>query len=311
MIRRISLSLAALALVFAAAACGDDDGGSASRSASPAAETGDAFPVTVRDITLDEAPERIVSLTPTGTETLFAIGAGDLVVAADEYSTFPEEAPDTDLSGNEPNIEAIADYDPDLVVAARDAGDLVASLEALDIPVLLLPAAVDIDEVYEQIGELGAATGHADGADDVVTELRVEIDGIVEEVGDAGEGLTYYYELTPDHYSVTGATFIGQVLDLLGLESIADGADATASDYPQLSAEYIVDQDPDLVLLADTKCCAQNADTVAERPGWEDMQAIVKGGVVELDDDIASRWGPRIADLLADVADAVQVVAAA
>ena len=123
--------------------------------------------------------------------------------------------------------------------------------------------------------------------------------------------MTYYYELDDTYYSVTSDTFIGAVLGELGMKNIADAAKGASSGYPQLSAEYIVQANPDLILLADTKCCGQDAEKVAKRPGWQDLTAVQDGGVVELDDDVASRWGPRIADLLQQVGDAVQAQAQA
>jgi iron complex transport system substrate-binding protein len=107
---------------------------------------------------------------------------------------------------------------------------------------------------------------------------------------------------------VTSATFIGQVYDLLGLVNIADAADQEGAGYIQLSEEYLIEADPDLIFLADTRCCSQSAATVAERPGWNTMQAVVTGAIVELDDDVASRWGPRIVDFLQAVGVAVAEV---
>ncbi len=117
---------------------------------------------------------------------------------------------------------------------------------------------------------------------------------------------TFYHELDPTFYSVTSSTFIGEIYGLLGLVDIADAADPDGYGYPQLSAEYIIEQDPDFIFLADTKCCGQNAETVAARPGWDRLTAVEEGRIVELDDDVASRWGPRIVDLLATVAEAVK-----
>ncbi len=269
----------------------------------------DGFPVTVAaangDVTVEERPVAVVSLSPTATEMLFAIGAGDQVVAVDDQSNYPEEAPTTDLSGFTPNVEAIAAFEPDLVVVSFDPGDLVSSLEALGIPVLLQPAAVSLDDVYAQIEQLGAATGNLAEAAALVAEMQSEIDRIVASVPDRDEPLTYYHELDPTFYSVTSSTFIGQVYSLLGLESIADPADTDGFGYPQLSVEYILDQDPDLIFLADTKCCGQSPETVAERPGWSELTAVRSGAVIPLDDDIASRWGPRIVEFLGVVAEAV------
>jgi iron complex transport system substrate-binding protein len=104
---------------------------------------------------------------------------------------------------------------------------------------------------------------------------------------------------------VTSSTFIGRIYALLGLRNVADAVGADSSDYPQLSPEYIIEANPDLIFLADTKCCRQSAATVATRPGWDRIAAVRHGNVVELDDDIASRWGPRIVDLVRAVARAV------
>ena len=210
----------------------------------------------------------------------------------------------TDLSGFQPNIEAIAGYEPDLVVAAYDPGGLVDGLEKLDIPVLLQDAAPDLEGAYEQIETLGAATGNAERAETAVESMRTEIEELVDSVPGAA-GVTVYHELGPDFFTATSKTFIGSVYELFGLVNIADAADEGASGYPQLSGEYIVAENPDLVLLADTKCCEQTAATVAKRPGWDQIDAVRNGDVVEADDDIASRWGPRTVEFVALIADSL------
>ncbi len=275
----------------------------------PTTTVDDGFPVTVTaangEVTVPARPTAVVSLSPTATEMLFAIGAGDQVVAVDDQSNYPAEAPTTDLSGFTPNVEAIAAFEPDLVVISFDPGDLVTSLEALGIPTLLQPAAVSLDDAYAQIEQLGAATGNLAEAAALVARIRSEIDEIVASVPERAEPLTYYHELDPTFYSVTSATFIGQVYSLLGLDNIADPADDDGFGYPQLSAEYILDQDPDLIFLADTRCCGQSPETVAERPGWSELTAVKTGAVIPLDDDIASRWGPRVVEFVRTVAEAV------
>jgi iron complex transport system substrate-binding protein len=305
-------ALLTCALVLSACAS-TTSAGSGTPSVAPSASP--AFPVTVHaangTLTLDAAPQRIVSLSPTATEMLFAVGAGDQVVAADSYSNYPSDAPTTDLSAYEPNVEAITKYEPDLVVYASDPGDLQSSLDKLKIPALEEPAAATLDDVYAQLRELGVVTGHADGGEQQATQLQGRIDEIQGAAGDAGKGMTYYYELDDTYYSVTSDTFIGNLLATLGLKNIADQAKGASSGYPQLSAEYIVSADPDLILLADTKCCNQSPEKVAKRAGWGDLTAVQHDAVVPLDDDIASRWGPRIADLLQQVGDAVQQQAAA
>jgi iron complex transport system substrate-binding protein len=299
--RRI-LVLLLLVVALAGAGCGGN--GPDGEAAAPAAPSG-GFPVTVDTPTgkvqLERQPTRIVSLSPTATELLFAIGAGGQVVAVDSNSNHPAEAPKTELSAYQPNLEAIAGYRPDLVVYSDDIGGLAAGLGKLGVPALRQPAAKGLDDTWAQIDQLGKATGHSAEAARLTATMRTEIERIT---GSARRErpLTYYHELDKNLYTATSETFIGQLYGRLGLENIADAADKDGSGYPQLSAEYVVKADPDLIFLADTKCCDQSARTVAARPGWDQVRAVKDGAVVELDDDVASRWGPRVVDFLKVVA---------
>jgi len=237
-------------------------------------------------------------LSPSATEDLYVIGAGSQVVAVDSDSNYPADAPKTALSAYKPNVEAIAKFRPDLVVISNDTDKLKAQLTALKIPVLMEPAAQSLDGAYQQIRNLGEKTGHADKAATVVAAMRSKIAALVATVPTRRKPLTYFHELDNTLYTVTSKTFIGQIYKLAGFEDVADTAGAGGGDYPQLSAEFLVKSNPDLVFLADTKCCGQNASTFAARPGFGAMTAVKDKHIVRLDDDIASRWGPRVVDLL-------------
>lgn len=247
-------------------------------------------------------PHRIVSLSPTATEDLFAIGAGNQVIAVDDQSSYPASAPHTKLSSYTPNAEAIAKYRPDLVVVSNDTNGIVGALGKLHIRVLVEPAATSLAGDYAQLRALGAATGHPAGAARVVAKLRQQVAAIVASVPPGAKGISVYEELSPDYYSATSKTFSGQALKLLGLHDIADQADKSSSGYPKLSAEYIVAADPKLIVLADTRCCGQNAAKLRQRPGWSTISAVKNHAVVGVDDDVASRWGPRIVDYMRAVA---------
>jgi iron complex transport system substrate-binding protein len=237
---------------------------------------------------------------------LYAIGAGDQVVAVDSYSTYPAEvAPKvTKISAFEPNVESILEYEPDVVLISDDMNKITEQLTTADpdIQVWIGAAAASLDDVYKQITELGELTGHADAAEDVIDDMKKRIDAAVPDEMPL-VAFSTYYELDNTYYSITSNTFVGALLSQFGLKSIADGVQE-GNDYPQLSAEAIVAADPSMIFLADTKCCQQSAKTVAARPGWGDLSAVKNGNVVELDDDIASRWGPRIVDLIEQLADA-------
>ena len=300
---------AALALTGCGSGGGTENGGTPpDTDISRAAD----FPVTVGDLTLEAKPERIVALSPTATEVLFAIGAGPQVVAVDDQSNYPPEAPKSDLSAFQPNAEAIAQKQPDLVVLSNDMNNVVAQLTQLKIPVYLAAAGKTLDDTYRQITDIGALTGNRPAAEDLAKRMRDEIDKLVKDVPQRDEKLTYYYELGPELYSLTSQTFVGSLFAMLGMENVADAADADGSKggYPQLAAESLVKADPDMIFLADTVCCKQNAETVKARPGWSGMTAVKTGQIVELNDDIASRWGPRTVDLLRAIADAVAKVPA-
>jgi iron complex transport system substrate-binding protein len=264
----------------------------------PAADPKPLFPVTVRSangaVTIPKRPDRIVSLSATATEALFAIGAGRQVVAVDSLSNFPRRAPRTSLSGYRPNVEAIMGYRPDLVVTRTDSG-LSKRLGEFRVPVIVNPEAANLRDAYRQIRQLGHATGHPRRAAALAASMRARIAGVVRSVGQGGRGSTVYHELTTDYYAASSRTFIGQIYRLFGLANIADAAGAA---YPQLSAEHIVAADPDFIFLADSKCCGQDLTSVAARPGWGSLTAVRRRLVFALDDDIASRWGPRVVQLV-------------
>lgn len=260
-------------------------------------------------VAIPATPQRIVSLAPTHTETLFAIGAGKQVVAVDDQSTYPADAPRTALSGFKPNAEAVIGYSPDLVIVSDDQDGIVAALQKVRIPVLVEPAAKDLDDAYDQITDLGAATGRAEQAKSVVAAMRAAIDETVRNAPRPAAPLTYFHELDPQLYTVTSSTFIGKVYAAFGLQNVADAADRTGSGYPQLSRETLLQSDPALVFLADAQCCGQNADVVAGRPGWRDLRAVRDGTVVALPADVPSRWGPRLPDFYRAVGAAVAAAA--
>ena len=269
---------------------------------------GSTFPVTVtptggKPVTIAAKPTRVVSLSPASTEDLFAIGAGPQVTAVDKLSDYPPSAPRGDIDAFKPNVEAIAATKPDLVIVYDDTNNVVAGLTQLKVPVLLLAAASSLDDAYGQISLLGKATGHTAEADKVVGDMKSQIAAVVAKA--PKKPLSYFHELSADGYTVTSKTFDGQVYGLFGLRNIADTAGG-AGDYPQLSAEKVIAADPDLIFLADTTCCQQSAATVAARPGWSSLHAVRNGNVIALDDSIASRWGPRVVDLVKAVAAAVQ-----
>ena len=319
---RITAVLGTAAAGFAVlAGCGSSASSSvaAATSSAPAtsasaASSAASFPVTVTAangaVTIKSAPARIVSLSPTLTEDLYAVGAGPQVVAVDADSNYPAGVPKTGLSGLTPNIEAIAKYSPSLVIASQNSGGLVSGLAKLGVPVLIEPAAATIAAAYAQIVQVGQATGHAGQAASVVAGMQQQIAADVKQAGSGHHDLTYYWELSANpFYTATSATFIGQVVGLFGLKNIADAASKPADGgYPQLSQEYIVTAKPQVIFLADNQAAdgGQAPAVVGKRPGWSGIPAVQDHEVIGLNDDVASRWGPRLPELVAEIAQAVE-----
>jgi cobalamin transport system substrate-binding protein len=315
----------AAACAMTLASCGSSassttSAGSPASSAAGAASTPSAtataaaFPVIVKAgngaVTIKSDPTRIVSLSATTTEDLYGVGAGSQVVAVDQDSDYPAGVPQTTLSGLTPNIEAIARYNPSLVISAQDSGGLVAGLKKLGVPVLIEPAAATIAAAYAQIEQVGQATGHAARALTLVTSMKQQIAADVKQAGPDHKALTYYWELNANpFYSATSTTFIGQVVGLFGLKNIADKASKPADGgYPELSQEYIVTAKPQIIFLADNQAAdgGQTPAIVAKRPGWSGIPAVQDDEVIGLNDDIASRWGPRLPELVAEIAQAIE-----
>ncbi len=308
--KRRTTALVVLSLLLLGASCGSSTGSNqVAISANQETATTEAVTTTTEvvdettttEVMEPEFPEAIISLSPTATEILFAIGAGGQVVAVDEYSTYPEEAPTTDLSGFTPNIEAIAEYEPDLVVISYDPGDLVVGLELLDIDVVMQGTALSVEDTYSQITELGELTGHSEEAQELSDSISADLASLAE--NPVGTGLTYFHEVDATLYTATSSTFIGQLYALLGLENIADPADEQGWGYPQLSPEYIVSANPDLIFLADA-IYGESLDTLMERPGWSEITAVQNYAVIELD-ETSGRWGPRIVDFLTGIHAAI------
>lgn len=309
--------IAMLALMLLAASCGSSDADDAATTDAEAeAESGADATSTTEEPAAEEpveeepaeseTPTRIVSLSATSTEMLFAIGAGDQVIAVDSFSNYPPEAPMTDLSSFEPNLEAIAAEEPDLVVYSFDPGELKAGFEALGIETLFQPAAMTLDDVYAQIADLGIATGNEDGAAEVVATLRSQIDEIVAAAPTDGEPVRIYHELDDTFFSASSSAFIGQLYALMNTVNIADEADADGFGFPQLNPEYILEANPQLIVITDQ--VTYTADDVAARPGWDAIEAVQSDSIVVVDADIASRWGPRLPQFLESIAEALAAV---
>jgi len=304
-LRYLVAPLVALIALAALACNGDDSGPTATPTAvqeAVAAPSPAVFPVTVTDsngkqITFQSPPESIVALAPSFVEALFAVGAGDAVVAVDENTDFPPEAAaKTKLSGFEPSVESIAALEPDLVIIFFDPGGLEEALEGLGIPVLVLASPQSVEGVLDEILLLGRATGHAEEAEALIGDMREKIDAITEKLADVQEGPRVFHEVGPELFTASDEDFVGDLYVILKAQNIAAGA----GPFPQLTEEAVIAADPEVIILADEP--AVTPEEVKARPGWQSVSAVQNDRVFAVDPDIVSRQGPRLVDGLQELA---------
>jgi iron complex transport system substrate-binding protein len=263
-------------------------------------------------------PGCIVSLSPTATETLYAIGAGKQVQAVDTDSDYPTKGlPKKRINALDPSVEAVLGIckvtkkhpstKPDLVVISYDANSIEQKLTSQGIKVVFQDAATSVSDALDQIRQLGQLTGHVKTADALATSINTTIQSDIKSIPPhPTKKITVYYEIGYNpYYSLTSQTFVGSLLKSLGLVNIADGDSTTAdAGYPELSAEYIISSDPTLIFLADSVTVA----SVAKRAGFSKVSAVANHNIVELNADIASRWGPRLSILMNQLTQDVKIV---
>jgi iron complex transport system substrate-binding protein len=252
-------------------------------------------------------PKRIISLSPSATEILYAIGSGKQVIAVDDLSNYPSEAPMTKLSAFNPNVEALLNYKPDLIILNADATkalEVKAALEKLKIKVFLESAPKTLREAYLEITALGRATGKISGAQSVVSDMKKKISTAIK-AGRTSKKISFFHELDNTLYTATSDTFIGKVYKDFNLINIADpAATADSAGYPQLQSEYVIKANPKIVFLADAQY-GESLETLTKRPGWNGIAAVKNKNVVALPEDIPSRWGPRLVDFYQFIADTI------
>ena len=237
------------------------------------------------------SPKRIISLSPSITEILFEIGSGNQVIAVDKLSNYPNEAPITDISAYDPNVEAISLLNPDLVILSYNIKNLKAALKKIGIETIYLPAPLNFEDILDQIDYLGLQTGNEDKAKKLISKMKNRMKTL-QKLRENETATKIYHEIDPNYYSPSKFSFIGDIYQKLNYKNVADKADISNLGYPKLSPELIISENPDLIVLPgkDNKY----VEKVKLRPGWGYIEAVKKNNFLLTNNDIASRWGPRI-----------------
>ena len=256
------------------------------------------FPTLGTNASTDTKPKKILSMSPSLTEILFAVGAGSQIIAVDDKSTYPPEAPVTSLSSFEPNMEAIASYKPDLVVLSYDIGDLIKGLNTIGIETMLLPAPVNFEGILQQIRNVGKQTGNIEQSNQLTNEMTSQMKDLITSI-EGERQIKIYHEIDENYYSASSQSFIGNIYKLLNFINIADQANSDSNGYPKLSPEYILLSNPDIIILPGKD--SNYIEKLKKRPGWLAMDAVKKDRLLIIDADIGSRWGPRIIDFAKEI----------
>lgn len=324
--KRLGKTWAGLAILLVAAmllmaGCGNSGNGgnagaspSATPAGSPAATSPDAgsatstetvYPLTLTDVTgtevtFEKAPERVVSLAPSETEILFAVGAGDLVVGVDEYSDYPEEAKSKPKVGDYiTNIEAVLAAEPDVVFAGVTLnGQAIEELRNLGVTVFAGEANT-IDKVIERVETVALILNKQEQGKQVADRMRAERQKVVDALKDVPKKRVYF-ELDPN-WTVGDGEFISELLDLAGAINVASGKKG----WFEIDPEAIIESDPEVILYSVYEGMEPLGDTIKSRPGWDAITAIQNGQVYGIDANLTTRNGPRVTQGLMEMAKAI------
>jgi iron complex transport system substrate-binding protein len=298
--RRIFLPLILMALAIFVNACG------------PAAANPAAAAVVVQDgegkeFRLAQPAQRVISLAPSNTEILYAVGAGKQVIAREDFTNYPEEAkslPSVGGSSGKYNLEEIVKIKPDLILASPlTAPDVLKSLKDITPSVFVVSNPKDMEGLYNNLTTVGTLTGHKAEADKLVSDLRARVKTVVDQLSKATDKPKVFYELDATDpakpWTAGAGTFIDLLIGLAGGQNIGS---SLQGDYAQISQEELIVQNPDVILLGDALYGGIKPDQVAARPGWGGITAVKNNRVLEFNDDLVSRPGPRMVQGLEELA---------
>ena len=303
--------LLALVLMLGLAACNN--------SAEPAKETKQetkteeaAFPVTVKDavgdVTIEKEPAKIVSLIPSNTEIAYALGLGDKIVGVSDSDNYPEDVKNKEkVGGMEFNVEKIISLQPDVVLAhassAHNAEEGLKQLKDAGITVIVVPNATSFNDVYASIELIGKATGKAKEAADVVQQMKQKIDAIAEKAKEVKEEATVWVEVSPapEIYTAGKGTFMDEMLTIIHAKNAAGDQEG----WPMFTEEDAVALNPDVIITTYGYYTPNAVEQVLARPAWKDVPAVKNKRVYDVNSDLVSRPGPRLAEGVEEIAKVV------
>jgi iron complex transport system substrate-binding protein len=256
---------------------------------------------------LDKPAQRIISLAPSNAEILYAIGAGKQMIAREDFTNYPAEVkslPSVGGSTGKYNLEEVTKLQPDLILASPlTAVDVVKALKDITPNVYIVPNPTSLDGLYANLNTVGLLTGHQAEAQKLAGELRGRVKAVQDKLAGVTEKPKVFYELDATDpakpWTAGPGTFIDLLIGMAGGQNI--GA-SLKGDWAQLSQEELIVQNPDVILLGDSLYGGIKPNQVAARPGWNAINAVKNSRVLEFNDDLVSRPGPRMVQGLEELA---------
>ncbi|MGP1907655.1 ABC transporter substrate-binding protein [Metabacillus sp. JX24] len=300
---RISLILMLLAGILTGCAQGDPTK-PASGQTEQAEKQDASYPVTVTDdagneITLEEKPEKIVSLLPSTTEILFALGLQDEIAGVSDYDNYPEEAAKIEKVGAQDlNAEKIIALQPDLALLqeyhAQNHGEIIKQFEAAGIKVFIVGSQTSFDQVYTAIRTIGKATDTLDQADRIIKDMEEKVASIKEKAKEVKKPKRVWIEVSPqpEIYTTGKGTFMNEMLEMIGAENVA----ASEEGWVKMDEEKIISSNPDTIITTYGYYVENPAEQVLSRSGWNSIKAVQSKQVFDVNSDLVTRPGPRLAD---------------
>lgn len=310
------LWMLAILIIGILAGCGASDGkeesGETANDESEQTGENTDFPITVTDangdeVTIEEEPKNIVSVMPNATEIAFALGIGDHIVGVTENDDYPEEVEDIDKVGDmELNVEKIISLDPQLVLAHQTNEDkALEQIEEADIPVLVVRDDNSFDEVYDTISLIGEVAGVSEKATEVVDDMKEDLDDLEEKADtiEADDEKSVYTEIapSPEIYTAGEGTFMDEMLSVIHAENAAADQDGWA----EVNEEAAIASNPDVIITTYGSFVDDPVEEVTERDGWDDITAVEKEAVFDVDEDLVSRPGPRLVEGAEELGEAI------
>ncbi len=310
------LALTSLMALSLLTACGQNDAQpkeNTTDNTSDQEEKAASYPMTLTDVTgnevtLEEAPKAIVSMIPSNTEILYALGLSEEIVGVSDYDNYPEEAASKEkIGGMEFNVEKIISLNPDLVFAHESAlGTWDAGLQQLrdaGVQVYTVTNAETFDATYETIHEMGEATGKTEEATKIVEDMKAKIKEVQEKVAKIDTKKKVLVEVSPEPeiYTPAGNTIMNEMLNMINAENLVADLDG----WIKIDPEEIVNRNPDVILTTYGNYTPDAVNLVLNRNGFSDVTAVKNKAVYDMDADMTGRMGPRLADGLELVAENV------